>query len=175
MRNGYYTSFRLSILIAVFTLVLVASCDAAWVRALYVLDGDSVIVEDPDNAGGRIEVRLIGIDAPEMGQEPWGRRAKVHLKALFRKFGSSVQLQYDVERRDRYGRVLAYLWTRSGVLLNLRMVADGYAIAYTVPPNVLHADRIADAQKKARQHHAGLWKCDVFETSPQQWRLEHPR
>lgn len=96
-------------------------------------------------------VRLIGIDAPELAQEPWGRRAKNHLRKLIKESDWQVKIELDVQHRDRYGRILAYLWDKQGRMLNYMMVRDGYAVIYTVPPNVKYAEWLLQAQRLARE------------------------
>lgn len=126
-----------------------------------VVDGDTFYCRD-----GR-KVRLIGIDAPEREQSfgPAAREALIHLLRL----GSSVQLQVDVAPRDRFGRVLAYVWLGS-TLVNEQMVRDGWAVLYTVPPNVKYADRLRRAQNEARIAGTGLWAQRGFDCLPSDFR-----
>lgn len=177
MRSNYYTYIISSVLCLALTVAIAYSADAVPWRVLKIVDGDSLIVapvRGSARTGRREEVRLIGIDAPEIGQRPWGRKAKKHLQTLIGKSGR-LELELDIERHDRYGRLLAYAWASNGLFINERMVADGYALACTIPPNVKYAGRIAAAQKKARQQRAGLWRHHAFEISPQKWRRDHPR
>jgi micrococcal nuclease len=125
-----------------------------------IVDGDTLWVE------GRERVRLIGIDTPETqhpseGVECFGRKASAFLRALV-PVGTEVRLAYDVERRDQYGRTLAYLYRASDDLfVNAEMVRAGYAQAYTVPPNVAHVDELVALQADAREAGRGLWgACD---------------
>ncbi|HET91832.1 MAG TPA: nuclease, partial [Chloroflexi bacterium] len=125
------------------------------VRLVRVIDGDSLLVE---LAGRREEVRLIGIDAPE-GRQEFGDRAREHVAALCR--GQRLRLEFDEERRDRYGRLLAYVYLPDSQMLNELLVAQGYAQVMTIPPNVRYADRFQAAQQKARAQRRGLWStCD---------------
>ncbi|MDX1578531.1 MAG: thermonuclease family protein, partial [Gemmatimonadota bacterium] len=87
-----------------------------------VIDGDSIRCAD-----GR-EIRLLSIDAPEFAQSPWGERSRDALLALA-PLGTELAVEYDLERRDEFGRDLAYLRLPDGSLVNERMVADGYALA----------------------------------------------
>ena len=93
-------------------------------------------------------MRLIGIDSPELGQGEPGRQAQAALRRLMPK-GTTVRLERDAAPRDRYGRELAYVWVGSR-LVNESMVRDGWAMLYTVPPNVKYAERLERAQKEAR-------------------------
>ncbi|MBI4542528.1 MAG: thermonuclease family protein [Gemmatimonadetes bacterium] len=127
-----------------------------------VVDGDTV---DCEQVG---RVRLIGIDTPERSQAPYGGRAAQALARLV-PVGSSVQLELDVEPRDRYGRVLAYLWT-NGVLVNWAMVRQGWAVLLTYPPNVQYVDWFTAAQSQARETGVGLWATGGFDCLPAERR-----
>jgi len=74
------------------------------VTVLSVSDGDTVMAILDKR---KEKVRLIGIDAPELGQKPWGAEAKQHLETLLASSGWKVKLEFDIERRDKYGRILA--------------------------------------------------------------------
>ena len=72
--------------------------------------------------------------------------------------GRAVRLEFDVERRDRYGRLLAYVHRRAdGLFVNAELVAQGYARTLTLPPNVRYAERLAALQRRARVERRGLW------------------
>ena len=109
-------------------------------------------------------MRLIGIDTPET-KDPrrpvgcFGREASHHTSRLLRA-GTKVRLAYDVERTDRYGRTLAYVYrSRDGLFVNAALVRDGYAYAYTYPPDVAHADELVALQREAREAGRGLWSA----------------
>lgn len=136
-----------------------------------VSDGDSIVVRT--ERGKTEKVRLIGIDAPELRQKPWGREARKHLKKLLS--GASVRLETDVVKRDRYGRLLAYVWTTGGRFINLEMIKDGYAVLYTIPPNVKHADMLRNAQSEARENKTGIWGKNGLKKLPRHYRKEHQR
>jgi micrococcal nuclease len=121
-----------------------------------VVDGDTLVLSDDTR------VRLIGIDTPETVDprrpvECFGQEASDHAKELLPK-GTEVRLVFDVERTDRYGRTLAYVYRASDDLfVNLDLARNGYAEQLTVPPNVAHADDFAAAVDEARQARNGLW------------------
>lgn len=143
-----------------------------------VHDGDTLSIRTKSLFGITLsveKVRMIGIDAPEIKQEPWGRRAKKNLKKLINESGSIVYLEYDIDRRDKYGRILAYLWDKKGRMLNQKMLEDGYAVLYTIPPNVRYVNLFTEAQQKARQKKVGIWGKDGLKESPKEWRKENPR
>ncbi len=118
-----------------------------------VVDGDTVDVL----VDGREErVRLIGVDTPEVygKAEAYGAEASAFTKQ--RLTGQEVRLELDVEERDRYGRLLAYVWI-GDEMFNETLVREGYAQVMTVPPNVKYADRFVALQREAREHGRGLW------------------
>ena len=126
-----------------------------------VVDGDTIRAR----LGGRDEsVRFIGIDTPEThGQgglrECFGQEATKRLENLLPE-GTTLTVVRDVEARDRYGRLLAYVYRASdGLFVNLAMARDGYAVALTIPPNVAHADEFVAAAGDARRADRGLWNA----------------
>jgi micrococcal nuclease len=126
-----------------------------------VADGDSFRCND-----GR-RVRLIGIDTPERQQSFSSVAREALLKMI--PLDSTVRLERDVAPTDRYGRVLAYVWV-GPTLVNEAMVREGWAVLYTVPPNVKYADRLGRAQKEARARGAGLWAQRGFDCLPSEFR-----
>lgn len=144
----------------------------AYVRVVEVHDGDTVGVI---LQGKREKVRLIGIDAPELDQRPWGLKAKRHLKELIGISKQIVSLEFDVEKRDKHGRLLCYLWTSDRRMLNLQMLKDGYAMLFTVPPNIRYVDELKKAQQEARQKGLGIWSNKRLKERPSEYRKKHPR
>jgi micrococcal nuclease len=123
------------------------------------IDGDTVVVRI---RGHDEHVRLIGIDTPEsvsrsVPVECFGPEAK-HRTAELLPSGTRVRLERDVEARDKYDRLLAYL-TRiaDGVLVNLQLVEEGYAESAAFPPNTAHQAELDRAQSAAQQAGRGLW------------------
>jgi micrococcal nuclease len=127
-----------------------------------ISDGDSFRCRD-----GR-RVRLIGVDSPESGQQPFGQRAQAALLTLM-PLGSTVRLEGDIDPTDRYDRTLAYVWTGS-ILINEAMLRDGWAVLYTVPPNVKYVNRLESAQNEARARGTGLWSEHGFDCLPGDFR-----
>lgn len=125
------------------------------------VDGDTVHVRLVD----RIEkVRYIGINTPEVhhptrGEEPGGRAATEINRGLVG--GRAVRLEPDVQLRDRYRRLLAYVWVERAdgveVMVNAEMVRLGYAQVMTIPPNVRHAEMFRKLAAEAREQRRGLW------------------
>lgn len=134
------------------------------VPVVSVTDGDTIQVALD---GKKETVRLIGVDTPETVHpskpvEPYGPEASAYAKR--RLTGQHVRLEFDVEERDHYGRLLAYVWMGEE-LFNASMVKDGYAQVLTIPPNVKYADRFVTLQREARANSRGLWGLVV--TNPQ--------
>ena len=123
------------------------------------VDGDTV---DVAIAGDVERVRLIGIDTPEsVAQdrpvECFGPEAKARLAELLPE-GTEVRLERDVEARDRYGRLLAYVFRAGDDLhVNLRLVEEGFAEARRFEPNVAHQAELDQAEAQAKAVGAGLW------------------
>lgn len=119
-------------------------------------------------SGAEEKVRFIGIDTPEVGEqaEPLGEEAAAYT-AMKIPVGATVWLETDVELRDQYGRLLAYVWLEEPAtgdadevrehMLNARLVLDGYANAYTYPPNVKYTEALKGLQTEARDAGRGLW------------------
>lgn len=134
-------------------------------KVIRVIDGDTIEVE----LNGKTEkVRLIGVDTPEtvhptIGEEKYGKEASNFTKSQLE--GKQVTLEFDVQERDQYGRLLAYVWL-GDQLFNEILVREGYAQVSTFPPNVKYVDRFTKAQEEAREAGRGLWGAE--EQTPQQ-------
>lgn len=103
-----------------------------------VIDGDTVVLRDDER------VRLIGIDAPEKGQ-PDSEAATRRLKDLIE--GRYVTLEKDVEDKDRFGRLLRYIYVND-TFVNLEMVREGYASVFIIYPNIRYSSEFEDAMQK---------------------------
>jgi micrococcal nuclease len=129
-------------------------------RVVRVVDGDTIRVA----LGGRVErVRYIGIDTPESVKpdtpvQCYAHRAAAENARLVR--GRRVRLVLDVEPRDRFGRLLAYVYRASdGLFVNADLVRRGFARTLTIPPNVRFAARFRALAARARRAHRGLWSA----------------
>lgn len=148
-------------------------------RVVRTVDGDTVVVafkpgERVEQRGDKLylvlagekmevaaeeRVRLIGINAPEIAHDSrpaefFGREAAAFVRQRLR--GREVKLAFDVQKRDKYGRILAYVFHEGG-LFNAELVARGYAEIMTVPPNVRYVDLLRELQREARTAGRGLW------------------
>ena len=124
-------------------------------RVQRVVDGDTIVL-----AGGE-RVRYIGVDTPESVKP--GEPVECFAKAASRENrrlvdGRRVTLRYDAERRDRYGRLLAYVY-RDGMFVNAELVRRGFATTLTIPPNVAHAADFRRLARNARRAGRGLWSA----------------
>jgi len=133
-----------------------------------VIDGDTLKLANGER------VRLIGIDTPEVhesvklyrdsrksGQDiktiqALGRRSMKFTKELVE--GKPVRLEFDVEKRDKYKRLLAYVYLPDNTFVNAEIIKQGYASVMTYPPNVKHADEFLKLYRQARDNKLGLWK-----------------
>jgi micrococcal nuclease len=131
--------------------------DAVAAKVQRVSDGDTFVATVQ---GRRERVRVIGVDTPESvapnrPDEPYGEEASEFAKHYLD--GETVRLAGDVEPRDRYGRMLAYVWLKDGTFWNALLVAEGYAQQLTIPPNVTYAGLFRRLVVEARQSNRGLW------------------
>ncbi len=118
----------------------------------YVHDGDTLFLAD-----GR-KVRLLGVNAPEVGEhaECYGDDATAALRAMLPK-GTHVRTVADAREHDRFGRSLLFLFTDDGALVNLDLVRDGYAEVLVMRGDTLWIDELHDAEREARAASRGLW------------------
>ncbi len=129
----------------------------------YVYDGDSLEVSAHDvtdllDTTAPVDVRLIGIDAPEGTPtvQCGADEARNALRDLLPE-GSTAWAIPDAEAEDRYERRLLYLWNDDGVLVNHALVALGHAEPLVIEPNTTYAPVLAAAAQEARNANAGVW------------------
>lgn len=140
-------------------------------RVIAVNDGDGVTIR---MNGREYRCRLIGIDAPEMGQEPWGQKAREHLRKILKDLRWKVSVEVGLEQFDKYNRLLVYLWSEN-TLINEQMLLDGYAVLFTMQPNSKYVDRFRKAQRIAREKKIGIWGPDGLKERPLDYKKKHPR
>lgn len=127
-----------------------------------VVDGDTVEVSID---GKQEKVRLLLVDTPETVHpnkpvEPFGPEASQFAKDTLT--DKEVQLEMDVSERDKYGRLLAYLWV-DDQMFNEMLLEKGLArVAYVYPPNVKHVDRFREIQKQAQEKGIGIWSIENY-------------
>ena len=132
------------------------------VEVIRHVDGDTVgvqIANPPEGLSERETIRLIGVDTPETVHptrqvEQFGREASEYTRQQL--FGKQVFLVFDWDLRDRYGRLLAYIYTAPGQCYNLRVIQEGYGHAYTSFP-FQFMEEFREAERAARSAKRGLW------------------
>ena len=170
----YKTTQMCGVITTFFLLIGLASCSnssqllaplqggqADLVKIADVIDGDTV---DIDLDGHTERVRLIGVNTPETKHptkpiECFGPEASAYMTQLLPK-GTTVRIERDVEARDRYGRMLLYLYLGSdNLFINLDLVARGYGTPMSIEPNTFHRNDFVRAAAQAEAANVGLWKA----------------
>jgi len=157
-------------------LLLLQSCQSATmpkgleVKVVRVVSGQTLEVTGIDEQS-MLRVRLIGIDAPDLQQQPWGHAAKERLEAII---GSQpVLLEFGVQEQDSFGRRMAYVW-QDGVFLNEKLVAEGYVLILPRSPNNKYDQRLERAQEWARLMGRGIWHPEKpMRLTPSQFRRQY--
>jgi micrococcal nuclease len=165
MRNVLKGALRNLVAVA---LSLLVSCSSGattenevLITVLKVIDGDTV---DIDIKGNTERVRLIGVNTPETKHptkpiECFGPEASAYLTQLLPK-GTHVRIERDIEARDRYGRMLLYLYRESdNLFINLDLVSHGYGTPMSIEPNTFHRNDFVHAAALAETTNEGLWKA----------------
>lgn len=120
-----------------------------------VYDGDTILLSNGQ------KIRFLGINTPEIegrnkDLQAGGNEAKQWLLAKVEH--KKVRLEKDVEKRDKYGRMLAHVFTKDNQHLNLELVRQGFASVNIYPPNLKYTDELVAAQKQAEQEKLGVWQ-----------------
>ena len=132
-------------------------------EVISVTDGDTFEI---NYNGTKEKVRLIGVDTPESvhpnskKNNEYGKQASNYTKNLLER--KVVKLEFDVSPRDKYGRLVAYVYLEDGEMLNKKLLKKGYAQVATYPPNVKYVEDFKTIQKEARENKVGFWAKDVF-------------
>ena len=135
-------------------LCLIISCSNSQILiCTRVVDGDTIIITNGER------VRLIGVDTPETKHprkpvEYYGKEATAFTNRMVS--GKVVKLKYDQQRRDKYGRLLAYVYLMDGTFLNAEKIKQGYGYAYTKFP-FKYLEEFRQYEKEAREAKRGLW------------------
>jgi endonuclease YncB( thermonuclease family) len=124
-------------------------------KVAYAVDGDTVKLTTGET------LRYIGIDTPETKHprkpvEPFGKEASAVNEKLVS--GKEILVEFNVTKRDKYGRLLGYVFLEDGTFVNAELVKKGYAKVITYPPNVKYAEFFRKLQAEAIKHKRGLWK-----------------
>jgi micrococcal nuclease len=150
-------SVRCSFYLICFFLIATADYVSAetWYKVKWVNDGDTIALTN----GKR--VRYIGINAPEIDHErhkaqPYGYTARNYNRQMIS--DRRIRLEFDLERHDRYGRLLAYVFLPDGIFLNEHLLQKGYAFYMLRQPNLKYNQRLLEAQQAAMKAKRGLWR-----------------
>ncbi len=176
------TGSRQRLWLVLLILLIVTNLWLAWVRAPKPHDGESWIVRRivngqtleaslAANDSGIVQrVNLIGISAPPREQRPWGLSVRQRLEELLK--NQTVIFEFDEARKDNSDRLLVYVWFKDR-LVNSQLVAEGYALADPLPPNLKHAPELSGAQLEARLLEVGIWNPqNPMRTTPKDFRRQ---
>ena len=159
----------------VFCFMLAAPVEATKLHRAELIsahDGDTLRVREH---GREIKIRLLGLDAPEIDQAPWGTRS---LQALCDGLGSKncakgtkLSFEYDAQRKDKYKRDLAYVYNSRGEMINEYLLKSGYAVVLILEPNTRYSTRLKDAEAYARKAKLAIWQTGSgLKLSPYEFR-----
>lgn len=143
------------LLLASLTIFLSISCsNSQTLKCTRVIDGDTIVLNNGE------KVRLIGVDTPESVHplkpvEYFSKEASEFTKRLVE--GKEIKLGYDWQKRDKYDRLLAYVYLNDGTFLNAEIIKQGYGFAYTRFP-FKYLDQFRQYEKEARENKKGLWR-----------------
>lgn len=132
-----------------------------------VIDGDTIRI---NYNGSSEKVRFLLVDTPEtnhetLGEQPYGPEAKEFTKQLLAG-QDTVYLEFDVSYRDKYKRLLAYIYTKKGISVQEQLLKNGLArVAYIYDPNTKHVDWFKSVQKTAQQSAIGIWSVEDYVTN----------
>ncbi len=166
-------AFCFLILYCLVSSALFTACryDQETITVLKVIDGDTLRIRLKGKAE---KIRLIGIDTPEMRvndkAQRDARRSKMDISTILRqgqesrrfvrtlvKQGDRIRVVFDVQKRDRYGRLLGYVYLSDGRMLNEEIIRAGFASLLSIPPNIRYQKRFQKVFMEARHHKRGLW------------------
>ena len=134
--------------------------------------GDNGRAAKRTNSARDIKLRMLGIDAPEIKQQHWGTKAKNFLETELAD-DKYIFIETDVEPKDRYGRLLAYVYDSKKVNINEKMLELGLAELYILGENNKYAVAFKTAEAKARENELNIWsKTDGLEMSPSKYRKQ---
>lgn len=182
----------MKIRLALLVLLLLVGCSSpqnpkgTTVKVQRVVSGQTLEVVEIGTSPPLIQrVRLLGIEAPDLKQQPWGEQSRKYLEALINEKGQqtagSVVLESEEQEKDSYGRRLAYVW-RNGVLLNEQILKAGYALSVSsnvdrasTPPSNKYGTRLNYAQEWARIMENGIWNPQKpLRSTPTEFRRQNP-
>ncbi|WP_405054376.1 thermonuclease family protein [Tepidibacillus marianensis] len=156
---------KLSVIIVIVILFTMVGCQVATqapqlieVKVIRVVDGDTFVAKVD---GKEEKIRLLLVDTPETVHptkpvQPFGPEASKFTKEMLA--SQTVGLEFDVQERDKYGRLLAYVYLSDGTMLNELLLEKGLAQVVVFQPNVKYVDRFREIQKQAKEKKLGIWR-----------------
>lgn len=129
-----------------------------------VIDGDTIVVLTED--GTEETVRLLLVDTPEINKnQPYSEEAKRYVELLLQQ-QEHVVLEIGENDRDKYGRLLAYVWINDNFNLNEDLIQKGYArVAYVYEPNTKYIDEFRQAESQAKEDKLNIWSIEGYVTN----------
>ncbi len=148
------TKKNLLLLIFLFSVPAVLNADN-YIKVKWIFDGDTIKISKNRT------VRYLGINTPEIAHrdepaEPYGYKSKKYNKDLVYK--KKVRLEFDREKKDHYGRLLAYVFLKNGVMINEKIIRNGYGFCLYKYPNIKYSKLFLKCQQKAMIEKKGIWK-----------------
>lgn len=122
------------------------------------------------------KIRLIGIDCPEKHQH-YGLKAQKfaeHFLSLDIEKKPAIKIELDVQKRDKYGRLLAFVYNKDGDMLNAALLKNGLALTLFIKPNIKHKEEFKRLENIAKKNRLNIWNPkDPLEETPSEYRREH--
>jgi micrococcal nuclease len=141
--------------VAVILLIGLLTLSAAKPYVKQVYDGDTLALSTGQ------QVRYLGVDAPEIDHQGGDSDFLAHEARQFNADlvqGKQIRLEFDEERNDHHGRLLAYVFLEDGDMVNEQLVRKGLARVLPKPPNLKYFSRLLDAQRRAMDDRVGIWQ-----------------
>ncbi len=162
MKTKKYLIPLIIVLLIAPLLIVTSSFSGYSKRVARVIDGDTIVLENGER------IRYIGIDTPETKHpskpvEYYGKEATEANRKLVE--DKTVRLEFDAQERDKYGRLLAYVYVDT-IFVNAELVRQGYAKVSTYPPNVKYQDVFLELEHEAREKRRGLWAKEISSSNP---------
>jgi len=151
------------LIIIIVSLITFGFAHPPYHQVKHVIDGDTILLETGE------QVRYLGIDAPEFGHDGEPNQFMAVEASHFNRVAvgkSQVRLEFDQEKKDRHGRLLAYVFLEDGDMVNVLLVRKGFARVLVVKPNLKYFTLLLDAQRAAMRDRIGLWSKVTEATEP---------
>ena len=154
---------RSYLIVIILSLMSLGLAHPAYYSVKHVMDGDTILLETGE------QIRYLGIDAPECAHDGEPNEFMAMESSHFNRATvskSRVRLEFDQERKDHHGRLLAYVFLEDGDMVNVLLVKKGLARVLAVKPNLKYFQILLDAQRAAMRDKIGLWKKTAERPEP---------